>query len=109
VAIACTLEAGDRADRVSEWATFLSTSVCAVERPSATLLRVQLDRSVPGVVDHAVDLASRENACCSFFEFTLAVGAKALWLEMSAPLEAATMLDDFAELSSRPGDHVAHG
>jgi len=45
------------------------------------------------VILSAVDLARREKDCCAFFEFRLELLPDAIWLEVGAPLEAASLLD----------------
>jgi hypothetical protein len=48
----------------------------------------------------ATDLARREKACCSFFDFRLEILAEAIWLEVEAPPGAAAILDGIVDLRS---------
>jgi hypothetical protein len=106
VTIACTLQDGDRSDREREWAEFLATCVRRVERVTDLQLRLALDLEAADVVLRAVDLASREKACCEFFEFSLAIGVTDRWLEVEVPPDGAFMLDGFAELSGPRREHT---
>jgi hypothetical protein len=82
---------------VGEWREFLATSTAASERLSDTELRVQLDPA-PGVLAAAIDLAQREKSCCDFFGFSIDVAVDQLWLRVTVPPEASSILDDFASL-----------
>jgi hypothetical protein len=99
IPIACTLAATDAESRVDEWREFLATSTTANERLSGHQLRVKL-APIPGVLAATVDLAQREKACCAFFEFSIDVAADQLWLRVTVPLEASSVLEDFAALLS---------
>jgi hypothetical protein len=49
------------------------------------------------VILTAVDLARREKDCCAFFDFRLELLPDAIWLEVGAPDEAASLLDALVE------------
>jgi DNA-binding transcriptional MerR regulator len=83
--IACTLDAGQLGGRLSDW--------------QAVLRRARSRGPIPGGVaitfDHDVEvtaelarLAAAEHACCTFFDFTLAVTGEGVRFEVRAP-EAA--------------------
>jgi hypothetical protein len=101
VPIACTLTSESAAARLEEWRHFLAHSTGARHKPGDVALRVQLDGSA-GTLEAAVDLARREKACCSFFEFAIEVEADACWLSITVPPDAADILDDFASLLPTP-------
>lgn len=95
--IACSLDADDRVLRGKEWHEFLDRSVAASERRgSGVRLRLKDEAAVLA----AIDLSRREKACCSFFEFRLELLPEAVWLEVTAPDEAASALD--ALLGTQP-------
>ena len=80
-------------------AFFLAHSTGAVQKSGDLALRVQLDGSV-GATVAAVDLAPREKACCSFFEFSIEVEADACWLSIKVPPDAAGTLEEFASAAA---------
>jgi hypothetical protein len=102
IPIACTLTAADAEIRVDEWRSFLATATMASERLSGHQLRLQLAPS-PGVLASAVDLAQREKACCAFFDFSIDVAPDQLWLCVTVPPEASSILDDFVSLLAPSG------
>jgi hypothetical protein len=65
----CTLPTAQRPLRLAEFEDLL-TMVYAVERVSATRLRLEL-RGPETLQPWAGDLAARESSCCSFFAFTI--------------------------------------
>jgi hypothetical protein len=92
IPIACTLNAAERTHRGGEWQQFLNHYVVEVIR-SESFARLRLSEG-DGVIVTAVDLARREKACCAFFDFRLGLLADEVWLEVRAPAEAATVLDE---------------
>jgi hypothetical protein len=68
-----------------------------MESTSAHIVGFQLGEST-GAVSEAADLAQREKACCSFFEFSLELEATGWWLVVRVPPEAAPVLAEFASL-----------
>jgi hypothetical protein len=92
IPIACTLSAADQTLRGDEWRRFLNADVVEVIR-SESSARLRLADG-EDVITTAVDLARREKTCCAFFEFVLELLPEAVWLRVSAPSEAATILDD---------------
>jgi hypothetical protein len=97
IPIACTLTAEAAHDRLDEWRQFFTRSVTAMERTSARNVRFQLSESTSARRD-AADLAQREKACCSFFEFSLELEASGWWLVVRVPPDAAPVLAEFASL-----------
>jgi MerR family transcriptional regulator, copper efflux regulator len=89
--IACSLTAGDAALRGEEWRQFVERRVAQVER-DGTVARLRLRDDGDAILE-AVDLSRREKACCAFFDFRLELQPGAVWLEVTAPKEAAPILD----------------
>jgi hypothetical protein len=97
IPIVCTLTPGDAYDRVSEWRDFLAGSVLSAAVVGDTELRLALD-PLPESLLCAVDLSQRETACCSFFDFSLAISDSSCTLVIRVPPDAAPILRDFATL-----------
>jgi hypothetical protein len=97
VPIACTLSAGDAADRTEEWRHFFATSIEAAVMEPEGPLHLKLSPS-PEVLSAAVDLAQREIECCAFFDFSISIQADVSWLVMGVPPDAVRILEDFAAL-----------
>jgi DNA-binding transcriptional MerR regulator len=98
--IACTLEAGRMSGRLTDW--------------QAVLLRASSRSPIPGGValtfDHDVEvttelarLAAAEHACCTFFDFALAVTGDGVRFEVRAPSQAHKVL---AAVFGSPGPHL---
>ncbi|MCE6998472.1 hypothetical protein LZG04_27265 [Saccharothrix sp. S26] len=88
VPIACTLTGEEKAARVGEWRELLDGA-----RPEgiANGLRWRLSSTRAG---RAAELASAEQRCCAFFDFTLHLTAGGLIFEAHAPEEAAGLFSD---------------
>lgn len=96
VPIACALSADDADARVAEWRRFLGTAVAEVERTGRSAwLRLHGDDAT---LLAAVDLARREKACCGFFELRVVPLPQAVWLEVEALEELASVLDGLVNL-----------
>ena len=100
--IACTLATGDAAERVAEWREALANSVTSLARPTACRVELRLVRD-PGRIGMVVDLASREKACCDFFDFTVEIDTRGATLIVAVPDEAAAVLDEFAAMAKLQG------
>ncbi|MHB8341550.1 MAG: hypothetical protein ACYDB7_10295 [Mycobacteriales bacterium] len=98
IPIACTLSADASTERVGKWRGFLSDDVAQTVRTEHTV-RLQLQEGNDAVLA-ATDLARREKAGCAFFEFRLVLLPEAVWLEVDAPDEAASVLDELINLRS---------
>lgn len=96
VPIACALVDDDADARVAEWRQFLGTWVVEVQRNGRSA-RLRLQDSDATLLA-AVDLVRREKACCGFFEFRVVPLPEAVWLEVDAPEEAASVLDGLVNL-----------
>ncbi len=97
VPIACTLTADAATDRIAEWRAALATSVVTMARTSPRRAELRLVDG-PGPAGQLVDLARREKACCSFFDFTVEFDAQGATLLVQVPEDAVGLLDDFMTL-----------
>jgi hypothetical protein len=89
---ACTLPTAEQPLRVAEFDALFAEAVRGVARPERTRLRLELVFSPEGAA-RAAELAVRENGCCSFFAFTLAIAGGGLALEVTVPPEQVGVLD----------------
>jgi hypothetical protein len=96
--IACSLTPSAARGQLDEWRDLLAASVTAVERVSPTELALRLDDRL-GQLVAVTRLAQREKACCPFFDFTIGIGAEAVTLHVTAPQEAAALLDALAGMT----------
>lgn len=87
--IACTLTAGDAAERVEEWAALL---VHATSRTRADdgALRLTFGPDTP--TDELMRLVAAEQRCCGFFAFAITLDPAGLGLEVRAPDGAASIV-----------------
>lgn len=90
--IACTLSPRGMTHRRAEWRALVASRVTEVT-VVAGLARLRLADG-PGAWGEAIDLARREASCCGFFSFRLALGPDAVWLEIEAPPEAASLVSE---------------
>jgi hypothetical protein len=95
--IACSLDTGEARAQLGEWEATLGAAVVATERGESGELRMQLDPS--GDIGRIVELAQREVACCPFFRFAIEIDTQGIALIVSAPADAAPILDAFAALA----------
>ncbi|MGW4408499.1 hypothetical protein ACWEJ6_31000 [Nonomuraea sp. NPDC004702] len=106
---ACTLPTAGRPLRVAEFDELFARSVRSVRRPAPDRLELDLAPDGPGadasgVAARAAGLAVRENACCSFFTFTLTIGGGGLTLAATVPPWHTGVLD---ALQARAGGRPA--
>lgn len=87
---ACTLPTAERPLRLAEFDALFAAALRAQQRPSATVLRWELD---PAAEATTRDLTARETACCSFFTFTVRPGPAALRVDITVPPAHADVLD----------------
>jgi anti-sigma-K factor RskA len=81
--LACSLDAGALADRVSEWRALVASSVVAVvAEPNA--VHLVLDPTEASLVA-AVALAQREKQCCPFFGVAVDIGVDHRTLSLRVP------------------------
>jgi DNA-binding transcriptional MerR regulator len=87
--IACTLDAGAVPARVSDWQAL---GACAERREPIDGGIALTFPVTPELVAEAARLAAAEQACCSFFTFTLRLTTKELRLEVQAPADASDVV-----------------
>jgi len=97
IPIACSLDQATARAQIDEWRSVLGAMASDVEWVQATTLRVKL-RSDAGSVAELLELARREAACCTFFNFALEIDAGSLTFAVSVPPDAVPVLQDFAKL-----------
>jgi hypothetical protein len=90
---ACTLPTAERPLRVAEFDELFASGLLGVERVAPTHLRLVLE---PALEVRARDLAARETACCSFFEFAFTATASELLLDVVVPPAHVDVLDALA-------------
>ena len=90
---ACTLPTVERPVRLAEFDDLFATALLAQHRPSATVLRWDLD---PAAEARARELTGRESNCCSFFVFTFDPGDEVLRLDVRVPAAHVEVLDALA-------------
>ena len=89
IPIACTLDASQLNDRLAEWRSVLDRVTERSDIQSGVHVRFA------GVsAAELADLAEREQHCCSFFEFTVIVDRQGVALEVRAPADARSILDE---------------
>lgn len=86
--IACTLGAGDVAERVAAWQGALAGVTARAPVPGGVRLTLGGDSAVGEVAA----LAAAEQGCCSFFRFALTFDERGAALEVRAPAEAHEVL-----------------
>jgi|tagenome__1003787_1003787.scaffolds.fasta_scaffold20815064_3 hypothetical protein len=85
---ACTLPTTERPLRFAEWNALFATARVK-ERPAPTRLRLELVAPEAAVRD----LAARESACCSFFDFGVVAAPGWVELTITVPPAYAGVLD----------------
>ncbi len=103
VPIACTLSADAVGNRVAEWRRFLATMVQQVDHQANNVTLTLLGGR--DAVLTAVDLAQREKACCSFFEFSIDLDGTETRLTIDVPAEADPILNELLALAPA---HLRH-
>ena len=92
---ACTLPSAEHPLRVAEFDALFTSALRGVERTAAERLRLRL-RIGADVEASARELAARESACCSFFDFQFTSADDALILDVSVPGGRIEVLDGIA-------------
>jgi DNA-binding transcriptional MerR regulator len=82
--IVCTLEAADRPRRLEEWRTLLARATAREAVDGGVRLRFPFEADLAAEVAR---LAAAEQACCSFFDFTVRIAKAGLALEVRGPAE----------------------
>jgi hypothetical protein len=94
IPIACSLTQPAARAQLDEWQELLDAAVVRRHRISGGRLELELDPTFRGL-DDLVQLARREAACCTFFDFSLTIGAELLTFVIEVPPEAEGVLDQF--------------
>ena len=94
---ACTLPTAERPLRLAEFEALFADHLTDVSW-AGDRLRLSLSGDA-GLRDHVADLAARENACCSFFDFSLSDAADGVLLEVAVPTERREILNSLAALA----------
>jgi len=87
--VACTLPGADQPGRLDEWNELLGLTLGRASVAGGVRLWFPPD---PHVAGRLGDLAVREQACCSFFTFTLHLTPDAVTLDVHAPEDALQVL-----------------
>jgi hypothetical protein len=87
--ICCTLGADEREDRVEAWREVLAGAVDRTAIPGG--LRVSFGADAP--LAALARLAGAEHECCRFFSFALTIDGRGAALEVTAPEDAAPLVD----------------
>jgi hypothetical protein len=96
VATACTLPTAEQPLRVAEFDALFAAALRGQSRPGPARLRLILD-GADQVEATTHDLIARENACCSFFAFTLTRTSDGrLQLDVQVPEARGDVLDAIA-------------
>lgn len=90
IPIACTLSAGDVAERLADWQALLDGA--ENHDPIDGGVRIRLPRDVD--IASVATLIDAEQQCCRFFSFALAVTDVAVSLDITAPADAQAVLDE---------------
>lgn len=101
--IACTLTAGDQAQRLAEFRRLFATSVRQLRR-EPTRLELFLDASTAPEIG-VRDLLRREQQCCPFFTFEVESAGSEICVRAEVPDEAQAWLDELQRLAeAAPSD-----
>ncbi len=87
--IACTLDRDLMRGRVDDWRGVLAHATGREPVPGGVALTFEHD---PAVTVELARLAVAEHACCTFFDFTLAVSTDGVRLEVRAPHDARDLV-----------------
>lgn len=90
IEVACTLTAGEIPDRVAAWKNVVAG--VASRDPIADGFRLVLADDAP--IGEIVELARAEQKCCAFFSFALTIDSRGVALEITAPEEAAGLIEE---------------
>lgn len=89
VPMACTLGPSDLIGRLSDWQWVVDRTVG--REPLAGGVRLRFPAEA-GLAAKLADLAQAEQACCTFFDFAVGIGAGAIFLDVRAPAGAQNVV-----------------
>jgi hypothetical protein len=99
IPLACSLTAGDQADRRLEFGSILGRGLLSREdTPRGIRLRFRMS---PGLRQDLDDLTRREKECCPFFDFRIEANKDELELEVSGPPEARPLVEGLFPAGAR--------
>jgi DNA-binding transcriptional MerR regulator len=87
--ISCSLDAGEMAGQMSDWQALLGLAIDRTPLSDGISLSFSPE---PGVAAQVARLAVAEQACCSFFDFTVRVSGGQLHLDVRGPQEAQEII-----------------
>ena len=90
IPIACSLDVAARPQRLADWQK-ATTHVESREAIDGGV-RLVLGREAP--LGTIAELAAAEQSCCSFFAFALTLDGRGAALEVRAPVEGLTMIEE---------------
>jgi hypothetical protein len=98
IPIACSLSAGELADRRLEFAAAAEHVVG--REPTERGVRLRF-RNPPGFQEELADLIRREKECCPFYDFRISTVDGEVLLEVDAPPEARPIIDQLFRVDAR--------
>jgi len=96
---ACTLPTAAQPLRQAEFEALFRTALRRQQRLSPTRLQMTL-AGEERLADTVRDLAARESACCSFFDFTVTPTANTVVLDIKVPATQSDVLDGLSMLAA---------
>jgi hypothetical protein len=87
--IACTLVPAEAAERIGDWQRVLARATVRTEVAGGVALRFPADA---GLAAEIATLSADEQACCSFFTFTITMSQSGTTLTVTAPADAAALV-----------------
>lgn len=96
---ACTLPTAARPLRQAEFEALFRTALRRQQRLSPKHLQLTL-AGEEQLADTVRDLAAREGACCSFFDFTVTPTANTVVLDIKVPATQSDVLDGLSTLAA---------
>lgn len=93
--LACSLGPSGARDQAALWQELLKRAAVAVDRPALATVDWTLTDDADDLVE-VVRLAQAEKACCPFLDLRFVIEADAVHLLITAPPEAASLLDHLA-------------
>lgn len=106
LAIACSLSPSEYAQRLRDFRRLFATAQVEAHREPTRLYLVLRDAT--GREAQTRDLLRREQECCPFFAFEVAVAKGWISIDASVPEGAGECLDDLERLATRAAAGARH-
>jgi hypothetical protein len=90
IPVACSLDAAQMEDRVSQWRAFAAR--VSSRQPLDGGVRLQFDNAVD--LGELARLCADEQQCCPFFAFSLTVDSRGRALEVRTPADGLAMIEE---------------